>query len=348
MNFSALTNSTLAVTAVIYGVLATIALLAGLFGIWLGILLVLSLWRYCYEVLRQFAQGRARIPPPDLESMNPVNEIVLILHFAAFPGMIALLSPHGPLGLIVAIAIAGMFPASAAVMGLTGSISAALNPAGIVVLIKGLGQDYVLLVLGCVAVTVAALVVDNVVLIHLGIASRVLSLIVGIWAMLAVFALIGSMLHAHRLDFDIPGDRPTVEERNLAARETAWRTMLDRAYGSIRSGLVDSGYQTLREFLAENGQSPEAWYWLVENMFDWEDRRHSVNVARRLISGELDRGAAGAAFDLYRRCRRRDPDFELPAAAARQLAAFAESIGQHGAASELRAQSLAEPGPHRA
>lgn len=341
MNFSGLANVTLALTAVVYGVLATIASLAGRFGIWLAILLALSLWRYCYEVLRHFARGSSNIPPPDLESMNPVGEIVLILHFVAFPAVIALVSPLGPGGLILAIALAGVFPASAAVMGMTDSISSSLNPTAIIWLIKGLGEDYILLVLGCVAITVAVLVVDNVVLVHVGFLSRILSMMLGIWAMLAVFALIGSVLHKHRLDFEIPGDRPTDEERDLVDRDKAWRAMLDRAYASIRSGLADSGYQTLRDFLAENAHSPEAWYWLVENMFDWENKQHAVSVARRLISSELERGAAGAALDLYRRCRRRDPDFGVPPQEARTLAAFAKSIGQHGTASELSLQAAA-------
>ena len=67
-----LADSTVLVTSAVYGALLVLSVRAGLFGIWLLILLGLSLWRYAYAVLSGVAQGRARLPPPSkrLRSSN--------------------------------------------------------------------------------------------------------------------------------------------------------------------------------------------------------------------------------------------------------------------------------------
>ena len=64
----------------------------------------------------------------------------------------------------------------------------------------------------------------------------------GVWAMLATFALIGSLLRTHRLDFAIPGEIETDEEHRARLQREDWRKTLDLAYASIRSGLVEQGY----------------------------------------------------------------------------------------------------------
>ena len=78
MNWKIVTEPTILVTAAVYGILAAIALGGGIFGLWLGALLFTSLWRYCYTVLRATAQGRLRIPAPDLDSFNPVGEWAIV------------------------------------------------------------------------------------------------------------------------------------------------------------------------------------------------------------------------------------------------------------------------------
>lgn len=356
MEWSVLRHGALIVTGVVYGLLATIALRAGLFGLWLGILVLLSLWRYAYEVLRVVAQGRREIPPPDIQSFNPVGEIVLVLHFFAFPGVVILASQFQPLGSLVALLAVFVFPASAGVMGLTSSLTASLDPVVIGAFIKALGRDYLMLVLGCVGVTVAAGLIVS----QLGAVSFLLGMMFEIWAFLAIFALIGSSLRAHRLKFDIPGEMRTQEEWDAEQREREWRATLDRAYASIRSGLVESGYRGLRELVADNGDSVEINYWLFENMLDWEDKRHALEVAAKLIQRLVADGDLVAALELYTRTRQvssrgTGPDVPgrpagrfadaavrlLPDVAA-ALAGYAQSVGRHGVASELGSAALGQ------
>jgi len=71
VKFSVMGNSTVIVVAIVYGFLLTLAGAAGFFGFLLWLMVMLSLWRYGYGVLRQVASGRNNFPPPEIESMNP-------------------------------------------------------------------------------------------------------------------------------------------------------------------------------------------------------------------------------------------------------------------------------------
>src|SRR5690606_42076829 len=58
----------------------------------LPIFVLLSISRYGYEVLRTAAQGRAQLPAPAIETMNPVGELSLFLHFVFFTSLAVLLA----------------------------------------------------------------------------------------------------------------------------------------------------------------------------------------------------------------------------------------------------------------
>lgn len=342
-----LANSTVLVTAVVYGILIMLATRAGLFGIWLFVLVAASFWRYAYSVLRGVAQGRHELAPPDIETMNPVGDWRVIVHFIFFSALITLAQQplggsDGLLGMRAGLALLAVvvlvFPASAAIMGLSKSLVAAMNPVAIVTVIKTLGRDYVTLIAACVAVAIIAKVTREQLLPGFGLLSGLAGTILGIWATLAVFALIGASIHAHRSDFDIPGERRTLPERDAEALRKEWQAELDLAYGSIRSGQIEEGYRTLRKLIARNGGSVEIQYWLFENMIDWEDRTHAFRVAERLIARLVEIGDLPAALELVSRCRRMNADLVIRPGTLRLLARYAGEIGRSGLASELRAE----------
>lgn len=342
-----LANPAVLVTAVVYGILVMLATRAGLFGIWLLVLVAASLWRYAYTILGSVAQGRNELPAPDIESMNPVGDWRVVVHFILFSTLIALAQqplggPGGLLGPRAGLALLAMvvlvFPASAAIMGLGKSLVAAVNPVAIVTVIKTLGRDYVMLLAACVAVAIVAKATREQLLPNFGLLSGLVGTILGVWATLAVFALIGASIHAHRSDFDIPGERRILPERDAEALRKGWRAELDLAYGSIRSGEIEEGYRTLRNLIARNGGSIEIQYWLFENMIDWEDRAHAFRVAERLIARLVEIGDLPAALELVSRCRRMNAGLVIRPGTRRLLARYAGEIGQSGLASELRTE----------
>jgi hypothetical protein len=345
VNLRPLTDSTLIVAAVFYGVLLAVALRAGIFGIWLGWVLLLSLWRYSYAVLRATAQGRRKLFAPDADTLNPIGDWRLVLHFITFPALLIVLSwvrPFGAQGLGLALNFAAalgvilVFPASAAMMGITSRLEAAFNPVSLGHVIRTLGQSYYVLVAVCTGVWLAAALAP-VLLPSMGIVSSAIGISIEAWAVLVTFALTGTLLREHRNDFDIAGEIETEEERQARLARLEWQKTLDLAYASMRSNLVAEGYETLRKLTAQNGESLEVHYWLFDHMLGWEDRRHALEIGARLVDRHVADGEVTLAFDLFMRCRRLGQTFSISPASAGALEGFARSTGRSAVADELAA-----------
>jgi hypothetical protein len=349
VNAKLLADFSLILTGLVYSLLISIAFGAGILGIPLLILVLLSFWRYAYSVLRVAAQGKTDIPAPGLETMNPLGGVGEMLHFLVFMLFpIAVVSWH-PFGIelgaralewLLILGVLAVFPASAALLALTSSLESAFHPAALAGFMRELGRDYTRLLGLAIAIVVGARIVGALVT-ALGYVGIPIARALGLWSVLAVFTLTGMFLRAHRESFHIPGEREPDEERSARLERLEWRKTLDLAYASIRGGLVAEGYRTLRQFSAAHGDSVEVQYWLFENMLDWEDRTHALAVAGRLIQRHLGDGEPQAGLELYVRCARLAPGFMLEPAAAAALAPHARSLGRQGLADELEAAGAA-------
>jgi hypothetical protein len=347
-----LANSSVLAVAAVYGVLLWLAERAGLFGIVLLMFVSLSLWRYSYAVLRIIAQGRTFIPAPDVETMNPVGEIRLVLHFCFF-GLLLYFFQTTPLfgdalfadvlrwaGVGVVLAV---FPASAALMSFTMNPAAALNPMSIAGVIRTMGKGYGKLMLAVAALAAFTELIPAV--FGRGFVAMSVRDVASVWGLLATFALIGGAVREHRADFDIPGGREDDDERLRRERELTWQKTLDRAYASIRSRLSAEGHATINELLAAENDSLAAHQWVFYRMLEWEDRTHALQFADRLLERLIAGGSEHGALELVAQCRRLWRDYTVPAASAARLAAYARAIGRHGVADELAAFSLRAPLP---
>jgi hypothetical protein len=335
INWAVVIDPTILVSAAVYGLLSLVVSQAGLFGIWLGVLLFFSIWRYCYTLLRVVAQGHKRIPAPDIESFNPVGEWGVFGHMVLYPGLFVASLLYPPTGMIVAVLVAIAFPASAALMGITSNLPHSLSPAAMAEIAKTLGTDYLALVLSYVAVLAGSFIVISLLFSFAGLVALLLSFVVEYWGMFSAFALVGAALRAHRHDFEIPGELVPREEEALMHQHEEWKKSLDIAYASFRSGLNVAGYNTLRKLVDENGDSLEINHWLVENMFEWHDKKYALEVVAKLMPRLLAANDSAAGLELYQRCRRRAPNFRLPEKESRWLAEYARSIGHTGLADEL-------------
>jgi hypothetical protein len=348
----ALTNSSVLVVAIVYGVLLKIASAAGLFGLVLAVMVHLSLWRYSYAVLRSLAQGRPNVLAPDAESLNPFTEWRLVVHYfflalAIFLFRTTPLFGDGLLGDAVQLVGTGAlvigFPASAAIMGFTGNPAAALNPTNIAGVIRTMGGGYVRLLAACGSLMAFTELVP--VVLGRGGFALLLRDIGATWGILAVFALIGAALRDHRGVFDIPGERIDDAELRQRDRERDWRRTLDLAYGSIRSGLVAEGYRAIKELLAAEADSVDVHHWVFNHMLTWQEQTHALQFGQRFVERLIEAGRAHTALELLAQCRRISGDFAVSAAAAERLAAYARTIGRHGVADELWPLSPRAPSP---
>jgi hypothetical protein len=343
-------NSTILVVAVVYGVLLQIASQAGLFGVMLWYMVSLSLCRYGYAVLRDVARGRPRLPPPGPETMNPFTELSLALHFTFF-ALLAYLCATTPLlgdGLLAAAVhylglgvVLAVYPASAAVMGITGSLPAALDPRSFGSVIGVLKARYAVLLGMCALLAIATGFAESAVAVT-GFLAPVLGEIVSTWSYLALFALIGAAIHAQRADFDLPAEADVREDRDRQDRERVWRQALDRAYASIRSGFAERGYGTVKELLASERESLEIYQWVFNRMLDWQEPRHALELGRRFIARLVDEKRAHDALELIDQCRQLQPTFAIPPEAA-ALSDYARTIGRPRLAEELAAAAPRAP-----
>src|SRR4051812_1829300 len=306
-------NATLLLTALVYGFVLWIAahgnwikLGPGWIGLGPGFLIgfsfTLSLFRFAYHVLREVALGRKNITPPDLESTNPVGETSLALHAALYTllPMMFLLMPQiidGSTGEYVRVLglvlVVGTFPASVAVMAMTHNSAAALSPMSIGAVIKVLGGDYLLLLGWCAAVGGLAALASAMFGGGIGIVDD----IIGTWGFLALFALVGSAIRAHRADFDYHDVKEIRAHHAEDDRRRAWHSAVDRAYASIRSGFVDQGYNTLKQLISAEGDSLEVYQWVFNRMLDWQEQKFALDLARRFVVRLVEENRGPAALD---------------------------------------------------
>jgi hypothetical protein len=346
MSLRPLASGSLIVAAAFFGVLLTFTSVAGLFGLWAMFVLVPALWHYCHAVLLAAAQGRRTIPTVEIDRLNPLGGWRVSAHFIVvwlFLLMLLYVEPFGSEGLgaglnwAAVLATLFVFPASAAVLGITQSLEDAMNPRGVARLIRILGPAYVALVAPCVALAFVAVLAPIYIFPRLSFPALILSNSIAVWALLATFVAADILIRQNRTEFAIPGEMEGDAERTRRLQQRDWRNTLDLAYASIRSGLVAEGYDALRRLSAEHGDSAEIQYWLFENMLEWEDRTHALQVGARLLERRVAAGDLYGALELFTRCRRLAPGFTVAPDDASALAAFARSLGRHGLADELGA-----------
>jgi hypothetical protein len=346
-----LANPSIVVIAVVYGVLLQIAAFAGLAGFLLGFLVTLSLARYSYVALRTMAQGRKEIPPPDPESLNPIGEIAPILHFVFATALVFFLATTPWLGgfgggILRALCLGAWFavwPASAALLAISQTLTAAFNPSSIKSFIGTLGPDYAQLLVVWLGLGLLIVVGPSLLAAAFGgFVGAVLAEILAVWVLIGAFGIVGATLYEHRADFDIPAARIDDDEYRRRERDKRWQATLDRAYASIRSGLASEGYRTIKELFRDENDGLEVHQWVLSRMLAWDDPSHGLQLAAKIIERQLDEGQEHAALELVMQCRHRSRDFGVTPAIAERVARYARSIGRHGIADEL-APSASSP-----
>jgi hypothetical protein len=300
-------------------------------------MVTLSLFRYSYAVLRNVARGWKHFPPPDMDSMNPFSDFAVVFHYVFFGGLAVLFATTPFLGvparLLGFAAVAVVFPASAAVMGMTNSLAAALNPASVWTIARELGADYLKLVGVCVLLVVlgglSSLLWEISLL--LGIAGELFA----VWTTMALFLAIGAALRAHRFEFDLLEGQDDAEQRDERERRQQWKKEADRAYASVRSGLPAQAYRTIKELIEREKDSLEVYQWTFNAMLEWDEPKHAVMLGERFAKRLWDAGRKVDALELAQRCRKLSPSFVPPAAFTAQLAAYARELGRHRLADDL-------------
>jgi hypothetical protein len=345
IDFKPLANTTVIVVATVYALALPVALFAGIFGLFLTAMILLSLWRYSYAVLRHVARGWKHFPPPDMDSMNPFSEFAVVFHYVFFGALTVLFVTTPFIGVFVKALglafVAFVFPASAAVMAMTNSLGAALSPSSVWTIVRELGADYTKLVAVCVLLVLLGSMSGF--LWQISWLLGVLGEIFAVWTMLALFLAIGTVLRAHRFEFDLLEGVDDAEQRDERERHQKWQKTADLAYASVRSHLPAQAYRTIKELIASEGDSLEIYQWTFNAMLKWDEPHHAALLGERFARRLWDEGRKVDALDLAQRCRKLSPQFAPPASFTAELADYARSINRHRLADELSEVAAGQP-----
>ncbi|MEO8465767.1 MAG: hypothetical protein ABI640_10535 [Gammaproteobacteria bacterium] len=337
VRFSALANSTVIVAAVVYAIFLRLASGASLAGLLLGIMVMLSLLRYGYAVLRHVASGWENFPPPDIESFMLVGGLGAILHPALFGTSLYFLTTtplvEGPLRWALLVVVLATFPASAAIMAMTRNIAAAMNPAALAGFVRDMGSDYVKLL--CVSALLGAFLTLMGALAERSWLLGLFVSILAVWTVLALFLATGATLRAHRDDFALLEALDDKDVRETRRKHADWQKVLDIAYASVRSGLAAQAYRTIKDLIAQEGNSLDVYQWTFNGMLEWDPPEYAAMLGERFAQRLWEEGRQVDALELVQRCRKLSPKFELPAAFRTQLAEYAREIGRHRFADDL-------------
>ncbi|MCW5570543.1 MAG: hypothetical protein KIT78_05565 [Steroidobacteraceae bacterium] len=311
---------------------------AGPFGLPLQVILLTWLFKYAYVLLDLSAEGIEDPPVLSAEMINPFEQRPF-MQFLICAGAYSLVTGiGGAIGYAVGALLLLLLPATAAVLGVTGSALEAVNPVTLVRVVRGLGRAYVVLLaatFSCAAVIAA-----------LGrlAAWDALRIATSLWLLLSLFCLIGGAIHERReaLGFEPQVSPERAGER--AERERARRraAMLDEAYVPARLHEPQRVIEPLRRWLDEaGGESLEsdARAFLARSV-EWDDAHACALVAQLVIGRLVAARRFSLALELFEAAGRAVPGETV--AQARDIGALighARATGRVRFAERLEAQS---------
>jgi len=304
---------------VVFALLATLGLAAGLLGVWLLLVLTIAISGYAFALLDAVAEGRRNAPEMTADMLSPWNErrsLWLVFVMASGIGIFQALTRITPPTFVepIGFALLAMLPAVIATLGLESATPArVLNPIAVARAAWGMGGFYVVCLL--------ALVVAGLLFAALGQSAlmRPVSLFLQLYAWLMVFTVVGGTLYRRRhrlgtITMDSPEQRT---ERRLAAQRADLDRVLDEAYRLARTGRLDAAYSEIRSTYALDSETDKSGR-LFDALSQWEDKRLALRIGREWISVLITERRSGAALDVTARCLEWDPTFR-PARAAETI-----------------------------
>lgn len=314
---------------IVFVLLEALAEAAGVFGIWLMIVIVPAFFRYLLYLLEARANGRDA-PPPGGELFNWVENF-----WSLFPLVLLCILIWGTYFLAKELSVTAafvlgalvvfIFPASMAVLATTRSPLESLNPAALYVLLRNCGTSYLAIPLVIVAMV---FLIWNLAI--LGV-PRILLNAAELYALILMFTLTGSVLHEKGASNSVdlpPAREPSAEklDTDLARQRTQ---VLNHAYGFVSRGNRQGGLQHIDAWIGSEADTGGAYRWFFEQMLKWESTDAALFFAQTYLSWLLRDRRDIEALKLIARCLLVDERFKPLAEDIGAAVAAAERQGNH-------------------
>ncbi len=306
---------------------------AGIFGLWLAIVILPAICRYLMMLLEARSRGQDAAPP-GIEIFSWVGSGWSIFPLVPLVFAIWITSSIGTnfgkwWAVPFELAVAALLPASFAVLAITHSPVESLNAVAIVRLISRCGAGYWFAPAGVVA---AALLLPQ-----LGALPDLLLQFLVLYLVFVLFAVSGAVIRPYGLvdDVDIP-DALDADDEQLEQVQVQLRTqVLNHAYGFASRGNRAGGLEHIYRWLDNDPEAAGSWPWFLDHMLRWENTVPALQYAQRYLKNLLVNGDRIAAVKLMLRCRLVDPSFRPQAEDLALAIAAAEHCGNQELASAL-------------
>ena len=314
---------------IVFAVLLSIALQAGLFGLPLIVILTSWFFKYAYILFDHTVHGFDEPPTLDIQMLNPLDEqrplaqvAIVGLIYAAVYFTQANLGPTP--GLIIAAAAALFLPASVAILGLERNALKAAYPVAWVRMILGLGPMY--------ALVLAIIGGYSLLIVLLGRWELWLPVQIAIYmfCILSIFSVLGGALYERRHELGLEtwaSPERTEELRRKQDLRDSDKTVTE-AYGQMRVGSHTQAWELLQTWLTARGNAPDDYGWLCGRVAAWGDPRYITRLTEDYVDRLLALKRNGEALDVVARRLTHDPTFRPKSAAATlQIARIAAGGG---------------------
>jgi hypothetical protein len=296
---------------VVFSVLLALASRAGFFGLPLTLILMSWFFKYAFVLLDHTTDGVEEPPVLSVEMINPVSEqrslVLLIIVVGIFFASNAASYWFGRVfGALLGIAIVLILPAIIGVQGATGSLLQSLSLHRCVRLIARLGRDYALIV-ACAAVLLTLAVLSA----RTPAIPLLVQLAFGMYAWLAVFAVIGGVLFERRLDIGLDAAYSPERRDAKEARQSNHERdrLIDRIYAEWRGGAHISACKTISDLLGQSPAPADELEWMYAKTAAWPDPRLPNQLAQAWLPYLLDAQRNGRVLEVLKERLAADPGF---------------------------------------
>ena len=321
----------------IFGVLLTLCLSLGLYGLFAAVFLLIWVFKYCYVLVERIADGAVEPPVMDTDMLSvadarPWIQVAWLMAGGWLSGQIG-----GTAGIVVAVLLLALLPATVAILGFGEATWRIVDPVTCFRVIRGLGPYYLAMMvalLACVAVG--------------WFAYQKLWAIVGttvaLWCGVAFFSLVGSSLYLRRqqLGYEPSKSPERTEARAETERLKVRARMVDDVFQLVRIGKHVDATAPLAKWLRDldPGHVSKDAYYIAEQSLKWDSPAALNPIGSTLIRHLMRFGRPDAALAVFEMLRTRAPRFTMDSAHdLRSLAEFAESHGREALAQSMRLET---------
>ena len=290
-----------------------------IFGLFIALLVLGTLFRYAVQVLECRAQG-LRTPVVDIDAVSLFGNLwtlsPLLLVIAFVWGALYLNGTGNPgAAIAVSVLLALLLPASTGVLAITHSPLESIKPSAIYRLIERCGAGY-----AWIPIVIAALLLASAGMARAG-APLLPIVLLRTYVIILLFTLTGEVVRRSGVFGDVSvglpqaGSEPDYHHELTADR----RKVADHAYGFISRGNREGGFKHIRQSIAVDPDPDAAVQWFFDEMLRWESKDAALFFGQECLAHLLHHDQDARALKLMSRCIHESPAWR-PRAEDRQAA----------------------------